>query len=139
MDKMTCIFVISIKRLAGRSLSMLLKIRILLLFVVFASAMPSIAQSTRDVDAPKPPPPQYQAYKKNKKTFKIFKKIFSRDKSEVEEFRERVTASYKQTAKERRKSDKPKFKDPTYFGHRKPPRKRPPGKQKFCKECGLKH
>ncbi len=33
----------------------------------------------------------------------------------------------------------PRFTDHLYFGHKKPPKKRPVGKQKFCKECGIRH
>ncbi|GAB4326766.1 MAG: hypothetical protein OHK0038_00150 [Flammeovirgaceae bacterium] len=35
--------------------------------------------------------------------------------------------------------DKPRYSNKMYFGHRKPPKKRPPHKRKLCKECGLKH
>jgi hypothetical protein len=115
------------------------KMKYVLIILLLFTVVPMLAQSTRDVEAPKPPPPQYQAYKKEKKSFNMFKRIFSKEKSEVEAFRERVSESYKQTAKEKRKADKPRYNDPTYFGHRKPPKKRPPGKQKFCKQCGLKH
>ncbi|MFN5557124.1 MAG: hypothetical protein ACK5QK_07885 [Chryseotalea sp.] len=34
---------------------------------------------------------------------------------------------------------KPQNSNPQYFGHKRPPKKRPPGKMKFCKVCGLKH
>jgi len=33
----------------------------------------------------------------------------------------------------------PRFTDHLYFGHKKPPKKRPVGKQKYCKECGIRH
>lgn len=46
-------------------------------------------------------------------------------------------------AKERRRAEKvmqkPQYSDPMYFGHKRPPRKRPPGKMKYCRECGLRH
>ncbi|MFK7901024.1 MAG: hypothetical protein AB8B61_09740 [Cyclobacteriaceae bacterium] len=32
-----------------------------------------------------------------------------------------------------------KYNDPTYFGHKKPPIKNPPGKKKLCKECNMWH
>ncbi len=35
--------------------------------------------------------------------------------------------------------DKPQYSDPMYFGHKRKPKKRPPGKRKLCKECGLTH
>jgi hypothetical protein len=49
----------------------------------------------------------------------------------------------KQTAKENQRIEKelkkPQYSDPLYFGHKRPPKKRPLGKTKYCKECGLKH
>jgi hypothetical protein len=46
-------------------------------------------------------------------------------------------------AKTRRKNEKmlmtPQYSDPSYFGHKRPPKKRPPNKMKFCKECGIRH
>ena len=49
----------------------------------------------------------------------------------------------KELPKIRRKNekmmDKPQYSDPSYFGHKRPPKKRPVGKMKFCKECGLRH
>lgn len=96
------------------------------------------AQSTRDVSMPKPPPPQYQSVKK-KDRFSFSNLFGKKEKTDVEEFRERVSENYKKNAKERRKADKVRYKDPTYFGHRKPPKKRPVGKQKFCKQCGMTH
>jgi predicted Zn-ribbon and HTH transcriptional regulator len=46
-------------------------------------------------------------------------------------------------AKTRRKNEKmlmtPQYSDPSYFGHKRPPKKRPPSKMKFCKECGIRH
>ena len=35
--------------------------------------------------------------------------------------------------------EKPQYSDPTYFGHKKKPKKRPKGKRKFCEECGIVH
>src|SRR5688572_27371822 len=53
---------------------------------------------------------------------------------------------YEQMAKlekTRRKNEvlqqKPQYSDPMYFGHKRPPKKRKPGKMKYCKECGLRH
>lgn len=45
--------------------------------------------------------------------------------------------------KTRRKNEKmlmtPQYSDPSYFGHKRPPKKRAPDKMKFCKECGIRH
>jgi hypothetical protein len=45
----------------------------------------------------------------------------------------------KDQIKAEKESQKPQYSDPMYFGHKKPPKKRPLGKQKYCKECGMKH
>lgn len=55
------------------------------------------------------------------------------------EYYERVEA----LGKTRRKNEKmlmtPQYSDPSYFGHKRPPKKRPANKMKFCKECGIRH
>jgi len=38
-----------------------------------------------------------------------------------------------------RKMKKPQYSDPSYFGHKRKPKKRPVGKRKFCKECEIVH
>lgn len=57
----------------------------------------------------------------------------------VKEAEERQEANAKRRAKEAKMAEKPQYSDPSYFGHKKKPKKRPPGKQKMCKECGIKH
>lgn len=57
----------------------------------------------------------------------------------VEEYEERMKDNEKKYKKMERMMKKPQYSDPSYFGHKKKPKKRPPGKKKFCKECGIKH
>lgn len=57
----------------------------------------------------------------------------------VEEYKERMEANAKKNAKMEKKLKKPQYSDPSYFGHKKKPKKRPVGKKKFCKECGMYH
>ncbi|MFC2125807.1 hypothetical protein ACFLU5_13445, partial [Bacteroidota bacterium] len=68
--------------------------------------------------------------KKNKSKNSIDK---SYDKK-IEEYEERLEANSKKYKKISKEMNKPQFNDPTYFGHKRPPRKRPPGKKKFCKQ-----
>jgi len=46
-------------------------------------------------------------------------------------------------AKQKRKAEKilegPDYSNPTYFGHKRPPKKRSADKMKFCKVCGIRH
>lgn len=52
---------------------------------------------------------------------------------------ERLEEIAKQKRKIEKEMMKPQYSDPTYFGHKRPPKKRKPGKMKYCKECGLRH
>jgi hypothetical protein len=55
------------------------------------------------------------------------------------EFYERVEAFAKTRRKNERMLMTPQYSDPSYFGHKRPPKRRPPNKMKFCKECGIRH
>jgi hypothetical protein len=55
------------------------------------------------------------------------------------EFEKRMKDNAKKYRKMEKEMRKPQYSDPMYFGHKRKPKKRPPGKQKFCKECGMKH
>lgn len=112
----------------------------LLCFVLMLLMCASLyAQNTRSVEMPKPPSPTYQSSKKKQKKgmFTFLKR--KRPKNEVAEFRSRLQGVYKQKAKEEKESKKPRYSEPSYFGHKRPPKKRPVGKQKFCKVCKIKH
>ncbi len=55
------------------------------------------------------------------------------------EYRQRMIANAKKHTKEARLMQKPQYADPTYFGHKRKPKKRPAGKRRLCKECGIVH
>ncbi len=57
----------------------------------------------------------------------------------VEEYEKRMKDNARKHKKMAKEMEKPQYSDPTYFGHKRKPKKRPPGKKKFCKECGLYH
>jgi len=57
----------------------------------------------------------------------------------VEEHYKLMEKNVKKNAKIAKEMEKPQYSDPTYFGHKHPPKKRPPDKKKFCKECGMAH
>jgi len=46
-------------------------------------------------------------------------------------------------SKKRRKNENmestPQYSNFQYFGHKKPPKRRPPEKMKYCKICGIRH
>ncbi|MEQ8904564.1 hypothetical protein [Ekhidna sp.] len=119
-----------------------------LILLVACFATYSYAQDTRSTETRKPPRPQYQSVKKEKKGFFDFLK---KDKSkelktsqeELVAFRKRVSKAYAENAKVDRKVKKVKKREAKkgekFHGHKRPPKKRPPGKQKFCNVCKMKH
>jgi len=56
-----------------------------------------------------------------------------------EEYRKRMEAVVAQKRKNERLMETPQYSDPTYFGHKHPPKKHKPGKMKYCKVCGIRH
>lgn len=65
-----------------------------------------------------------------------YDKYFDR---KIKEYKIRMKANVKKHKKEARLMKKPQYSDPSYFGHKRKPKKRPPGKRKFCKECEIVH
>jgi hypothetical protein len=56
-----------------------------------------------------------------------------------QKYYERMEELNKTRKKNEKLQEKPQYSDPMYFGHKRPPKKRKPGKMKYCKECGLRH
>jgi len=56
-----------------------------------------------------------------------------------EQFYDRMEQVAKAHRKAEKELEKPQYSDPSYFGHKRPPKKRPPEKMKFCKVCGIRH
>ena len=57
----------------------------------------------------------------------------------ITEYEKRMEANVKKNKKVAKEMVKPQYSDPTYFGHKREPKKRKPGKRKFCKECEMVH
>ena len=72
-----------------------------------------LAQTTRDSDTKKEAPSNIETVKKKKKA--------------------------KKNGYKYKDMQKPQYSDPTYFGHKKKPKKRSLKKRKMCKECGIVH
>lgn len=112
----------------------------LLIALVFCANI-SNAQSTRSVEDVLKQRSVKQTSKKKKK-FSLFKKKESPYKDDATlraEFLARMKDNKKRNKKEARLALKPQYSDPSYFGHKRKPKKRPPGKKKFCKECHIVH
>lgn len=57
----------------------------------------------------------------------------------MDEHEARMKAVVKAHRKAEKEMAKPQYSDPTYFGHKRKPKKNKPGKMKFCKECEIRH
>ncbi len=79
-----------------------------------------------------------RALKRSRKKGEGYSYLENLDKKK-EEFEERMKENAKEYKKLQRKMKKPQYSDPMYFGHKKKPKKRPVGKRKLCKECGIVH
>jgi hypothetical protein len=55
------------------------------------------------------------------------------------QYADRMAQLHKTQKKNERLAMNPQYTDPTYFGHKRPPKKRPPSKMKYCKVCGIRH
>ncbi|MEL7148295.1 MAG: hypothetical protein AAFO69_18115, partial [Bacteroidota bacterium] len=115
----------------------------ILMMMFFMVSFQSYGQSTRSVEEILEQRSAKQSTKKKKKKFSLFKKKgdspFKTSADMREEYEDRMKANMKKARKEGRMSKKPQYSDPSYFGHKRPPKKRPPGKKKFCKECHIVH
>jgi hypothetical protein len=122
-----------------------MRLLILLLVCLFGVSTLSVAQSskkkkkkneTTNVQQPSSVEPYYPKQNYEPKQKKSSGKI-------TYDARDRFYDRMEQVAKAHRKAEKelakPQYSDPTYFGHKKPPKRRPPHKMKYCKECGIRH
>ena len=134
---------------------MILRVAILIigLFVAFSVS----AQNSRDTGSGTPRPQynpmdeevfgpflpnsksQAKDYKKRKREAKKRKASSLTYDQAVRDFDKRMKAAAKRYKKEEKLARKPQFSNPLYFGHKRPPKKRPLGKRKLCKECGIVH
>lgn len=80
----------------------------------------------------------YQGSKSTKKRQRHPSYTYTLDQL-VAEQQMRMQANARQQKKMMREMEKPQYSDPSYLGHKRPPRKNPPGKKKFCRECGMWH
>lgn len=55
------------------------------------------------------------------------------------EFYDRMDARAKTYRKNEKNMETPQYTNPAYFGHKRPPKKRPANKMKYCKVCGIRH
>ena len=59
--------------------------------------------------------------------------------SAEEDFYKRMELVAKQKRKAEKEMMKPQYSDPSYFGHKRKPKKHSRKKMKYCRECGIRH
>jgi hypothetical protein len=74
-----------------------------------------------------------------KKSRKSRKKSSGPTYESQDEYEARMREGVKTIRRNERMLMKPQYTNPMYFGHKRPPKKRPPGKMKYCKVCGMRH
>ncbi len=114
------------------------------LWTVTAAVAQSGQRSSREANSPS------SVESRNHDEYKIFrggeykKKKRSKEKltfteQKMEEYEDRMEANAKKYREMSKEMEKPRYSDPSYFGHKNKPKKRRPGKKKFCKDCGISH
>jgi hypothetical protein len=115
---------------------------ILVLLLLFACWSGAHAQSlkkkkgTEPAAQPSSVDPYYPKQNYEPKKQKSSGKITYNARDKFYDRMEQVARAHRKAEKE---MQKPQYSDPSYFGHKKSPKRRPPGKTKYCKECGLRH
>jgi hypothetical protein len=118
---------------------------IIVLLIAFLTAT-SFAQSRKknkkksskeQTDQPTTRDPYYPEKTYEPKVTK--KKIKGPTYESEDKYYERMAELEKTKRQNEKYEDNPRYTDPMYFGHKRPPKKHKPGKMKYCKECGLRH
>lgn len=121
--------------------------QIKILLVVFAILLTgtAFAQSRKSKNKAKPPAQSSQPTTLDPLSGKNYAPKTSKKSSKgptyesEQQFYDRMAQLEKTRRKNEALQQKPQYSDPMYFGHKRPPKKRKPGKMKYCKECGLRH
>lgn len=98
----------------------------------------SYAQSSRDSESDQTEAINREQFARTKKaSSKVYKKGMEDQK--LVEYEELMKANKKKYKKMAKGMKKPQYSDPSYFGHKRKPKKRRLSKRKFCEECGIIH
>lgn len=120
---------------------MFFRIAIFILFCfsfITASAQKKKSSGEPNSFDPKVVDERYVPEKSKKKR----KDKFGRTYEARNEFHDRIEKNWKEREKREKNVSgerKPDKSQPPYFGHKRPPKIRPSGKQKMCKVCHIKH
>lgn len=102
------------------------------------------AQNSRDIESRRAPIQLKEETPKKKLSKRQAKKQLEKSYANyfdrlVVEYEQRMQANARKNYKRAKELEKPRYSDPSYFGHKKPPKKRANGKKRRCKECHMWH
>jgi hypothetical protein len=121
-----------------------MRITALIGFLIVCAAGTGFAQS-RQGESPSSVDPggrrdEYQIFRgRDSKKSKRSKQRLTFTDQKIQEYEDRQEANAKRAQAQAKEMEKPRYSDPSYFGHKSKPKKRAPGKKKFCKQCGISH
>ena len=103
-----------------------------------------LAQNSRDIEVKKAPVQLKEQTEKKKLSKRQAKKQLDKTYASyfnrlVGEYEDRMEANVKKRNELAKEYSKPQYSDPSYFGHKKKPKKRLNGKKRKCKECHMWH
>lgn len=113
-------------------------------FLILFAAGTGMAQS-RQGESPSSVDPggrrdEYRIFRgSDSKKSKRSKQRLTFNEQKIKEYEDRQEANAKRYREQAKEMEKPRYSDPSYFGHKSKPKKRSPGKKKFCKQCGISH
>ncbi len=125
-------------------LNLFMRITAILGFLIFFAAGTGFGQSGRN-NSPSSVDPggrqdEYRIFRGgDSKKSKRSKNRLTFTEQKIQEYEDRQETNAKRAQEQAKAMEKPRYSDPTYFGHKSKPKKRAPGKKKFCKQCGISH
>lgn len=112
---------------------------LIFIFCIAQASAQNTRENSRDDARSRAEIRESSAEKRASKKKKLKRSIARQFDQKIDEYYQRMEDNAKRRERMAREMQKPQYSDPSYFGHKKKPKKRPPGKKKFCEECGIWH
>lgn len=117
--------------------------RIVILFLLTLFSLPVFSQKKKATKAKGAPPTTVEPYYPQKEYSPKAEKKKKKNSGLTYEAQNRYNDRMKEVKKAQLDRDriqaKSQYSNPLYFGHKRPPKKRPPEKMKYCKVCQIRH
>lgn len=114
------------------------RLRLILIFLI-GSGTVGFAQNSIDPNAKTILQPSTRKHYSPKRAKAVKSKKKNVKHTARYEFYKRVEIAARDKQRILKKLSKPQFSDPSYFGHKKKPKRRSSHRMKFCHECHIRH